>query len=233
MLTLRNGSNSEHAACDRLQVALLGAWTIWWGILRTFGDKMLGEQTEEGLTMQNLDRRAFLGTALATLPLGVLGQTVETKVKPVHVPSGEDRLGERHVIGASSTAFKVSTDDSASALFVIEHASRKKGGPPRHLHHNENEWFYVIEGQYIVEVGSERFQLKPGDSLLGPREVPHAWAYVGEGPGKLLIAFAPAGKMEAFFRDNEKRQKEGEYLNDTAVYRAYGLELLGPPLSIG
>ena len=56
-------------------------------------------------------------------------------------------------------------------------------------------------------------------------------AHVGERPGKLLIAFAPAGKMEAFFRDNAKRQKEGEYLNDRAVYRAYGLELLGPPLS--
>ena len=111
--------------------------------------------------MQDLDRRAFLGTALATLPLALLAQTVETKVKPVRVPSGEDRLGERHVIGVSSTAFKVLTDDSASALFVIEHASRKKGGPPRHLHHNENEWFYVIQGEYIADIGSERFQLKP------------------------------------------------------------------------
>ena len=183
--------------------------------------------------MQDRDRRAFLGTALATLPLAILAQTVETKVKPVRVPSGEDRLGESHVIGVSSTAFKVLTDDSATALFVIEHASRKKGGPPRHLHHNENEWFYVIEGEYIAEIGSECFQLKPGDSVLGPREVPHTWAYVGEGSGKLLIAFAPAGKMEAFFRDNLTRQKEGEYVSDVAFYRAYGLELLGPPLSIG
>jgi len=182
--------------------------------------------------MQNLDRRAFLGTALATLPLAVLAQTDEVKVKPVLVPSGEDRMGERHAIGVSSTAFKVTTEDSASALFVIEHASHKKGGPPRHLHHNENEWFYVIEGQYIAEIGSQRFQLKPGDSILGPREVPHAWAYVGDGPGKLLIAFAPAGKMEAFFRDNAKPSRPGEYLNDAAVYRAYGLELLGPPLSV-
>jgi hypothetical protein len=55
--------------------------------------------------------------------------------------------------------------------------------------------------------------------------------YVGDGPGKLLIVFAPAGKMEAFFRDNAKPSKQGEYLNDAAVYRAYGLELLGPPLS--
>ena len=186
--------------------------------------------------MQDLDRRAFLGTALAALPLATLAQTAESKVKPAPVPSGKDRLEERHVIGVSSTAFKVLTNESASALFVIEHASRKKGGPPRHLHHNENEWFYVMEGEYIAEIGSERFHLKPGDSILGPREVPHAWAYVGEGPGKLLIAFAPAGKMEAFFRDNEKRQNGEhltEYLNDAAVYRAYGLELLGPPLSIG
>ncbi|HXJ87630.1 MAG TPA: cupin domain-containing protein [Candidatus Binatia bacterium] len=182
--------------------------------------------------MENLGRRKFLSTALATLPLAMLAQTAETKVKPVRVASGEDRLGERHVIGVSSTAFKVLTDDAASALFVIEHASRQKGGPPRHLHHHENEWFYVMEGEYLAEIGSDRFHLKPGDSILGPREVPHAWAYVGEGAGKLLITFAPAGKMEAFFRDNAKPSKEGAYLNDAAVYRAYGLELLGPPLSI-
>ncbi len=43
--------------------------------------------------------------------------------------------------------------------------------------------------------------LKPGDSVLGPRRVPHVWAYTGAGPGRILIAFTPAGKMEAFFRD--------------------------------
>jgi hypothetical protein len=48
----------------------------------------------------------------------------------------------------------------------------------------------------------------------------------------LLIAFAPANKMEAFFRDNAKRNKDGIYLNDAQVYRAYGLELLGPPLTL-
>ena len=101
------------------------------------------------------------------------------------------------------------------------------------MHHNENEWFYVLEGEYIAEIGSERFHLKAGDSILGPREVPHAWAFVGDTPGKLLIAFAPAGKMESFFRDNAKRRKDGEYLNDAEVHRAYGLELLGPPLSVG
>jgi mannose-6-phosphate isomerase-like protein (cupin superfamily) len=152
-----------------------------------------------GSTVKELDRRVFLGTALAALPLAMRAQTAESKPKPVRVPSGGDRLEERNVIGVSSTAFKVLTDESASALFVIEHASRKKGGPPRHLHHNENEWFYVIEGEYIAEIGSERFHLKPGDSILGPREVPHGWAYVGEGAGKLLIAFAPPAKWKRSF----------------------------------
>ena len=47
-----------------------------------------------------------------------------------------------------------------------------------------------------------------------------AWA--GTPAGKLLISFAPAGKMEQFFRDNLKSRKDGEYLNDAEVYRAYG-----------
>lgn len=48
-----------------------------------------------------------------------------------------------------------------------------------------------------------------------------------------LATFAPANKMEAFFRNNAKRNENGKYLNDAEVYRAYDLELLGPPLSVG
>ena len=190
--------------------------------------------------MKKMERRSFLAAAVAALPVGLLpvalrGQssgTTSTK-KAVHVPEGEDRLGEHHSIGVNTTAFKVLTEDSGGGLFVIQHASLKKGGPPRHLHHNEDEWFYVLEGNYIVEVGTERFELKAGDSLLGPRGVPHAFTYAGEGPGRLLIAFAPANKMEAFFRDNEKGFKAGAYVNDAAIYHTYGMELVGPPLSVG
>jgi len=187
------------------------------------------------MKMQNMERRSFLGAAIAALPLALIGQSAKTSTpaRAARVARGEDRLGEHHTIGVSSTDFKVLTEDSGGGLFVMEHTSRKKGGPPCHLHHNEDEWFYVIEGEYILEIGSERFQLKPGDSVLGPREVPHAWAFVGDTPGRMLITFAPANKMEAFFRDNAKRRKDGDYLNDAQVYRAYGLELLGPPLSVG
>ena len=185
--------------------------------------------------MQKMERRSFLGAAIAALPLAVMGQSMKTSTpaRAVRVARGDDRLGEHHTIGVSSTDFKVLTQDSGGGVFIMEHASRKKGGPPRHLHHNEDEWFYVIEGEYIAEIGSDRFQLKSGDSILAPREVPHVWAFVGDTPGRMLITFAPANKMEAFFRDNAKRRKDGEYVNDAQVYRAYGLELIGPPLSLG
>jgi hypothetical protein len=68
--------------------------------------------------------------------------------------------------------------------------------------------------------------LKSGDSILGPREVPHAWAFVGDTPGKLLIVFAPANKMEEFLRLNRPRGDADR--NDAELYRAHGLELLGP-----
>jgi mannose-6-phosphate isomerase-like protein (cupin superfamily) len=184
--------------------------------------------------MQNMERRSFLGAAIAALPFALRAQSTTTSApaRAVRVGRGEDRLGEHHTIGVSTTDFKVLTQDSAGGLFIMEHTSQKKGGPPRHLHHNEDEWWCVIDGEYIVEIGSERFHLKPGDSILGPREVPHAWAFVGDTPGRLLIAFAPANKMETFFRDNAKRRRDGEYLNDAEVFRAYGLELLGPTLSL-
>jgi mannose-6-phosphate isomerase-like protein (cupin superfamily) len=180
-----------------------------------------------------LVRRDFLGGALAAVPMALVGQSVHAPASAAVnvVRAGEDRLGEHHTIGVSTTAFKVLTGDSSGGLFIFEHASRKKGGPPRHLHHNEDEWFYVVEGQYLVEIGSVRIQLNIGDSVLGPREVPHAWAFIGDTPGRLLVAFAPANKMEAYFRYTEKLRKGNEYTTDAEIFRAYGMELLGPPLS--
>jgi quercetin dioxygenase-like cupin family protein len=94
----------------------------------------------------------------------------------------------------------VLTDETGGNFFAMEQSNHKKGGPPRHLHYNEEGHFYVIEGNYVVEVDTDRFELGPGDSLLAPRKIPHAWAFVGDDKGRLLISFAPTNKMEAYFR---------------------------------
>lgn len=184
-----------------------------------------------------LIRSAAVSGIASAMPLKAWAQETANKVKAAKVPSGRDRLNEQHNVGVSDTTFKVLTDETAGNLFVMEQSNHKKGGPPRHLHYNEEEYFYVIEGNYIVEVDTERFELGPGDSLLAPRKIPHAWAFVGSDKGRLLISFAPANKMEAWFRLINRIRAPHTYAdpNDkqqSDLMRQYGMELIGPPLNI-
>ena len=144
------------------------------------------------------DRRSFLQLAAASIPSSVLGQAVAAPgpLQPGRVAAGADREGKKRAVGLSDTTYKVLTRDTAGALFVLEQANHQKGGPPRHLHHNEDELFYALSGEYIVEVGSERVRLQPGDCVLGPRGIPHAWAFAGGAAGRLLISSHRPGRWK-------------------------------------
>src|SRR5215216_4783840 len=106
-----------------------------------------------------------------------------SKVHAAYVPAGETRFRKQHEIRFTRTLIdiKVSTLDTDGALSVAEISSLHKGEPGRHLHHEQDEWFYVLEGEYVIEVGEERYEPGPGDSVFAPRKVAHVWAYVGEG----------------------------------------------------
>lgn len=147
----------------------------------------------------------------------------------LRIASGADLEGESRGLGISSIAFKVSSPNPSDP-FILENTFLAKGGPARHLHYDQDEWFYVLEGEFQFEVGTERFLLHPGDSLMAPRRVPHVWAFVGEARGRILVAFFPAGKMEAFFREVTKANAMPP--QDPAVWQAHGMELLGPPLPV-
>lgn len=151
-------------------------------------------------------------------------------VAPIlRVAAGEDRFGEYRGLGISAIAFKVVPQDGDGVL-ILENTFHAPGGPPRHLHYEQDEWFYPVEGEFIVEVGQERMRLRPGDSLLAPRKVPHVWTYVGGTRGRMLIAFLPAGKMDAFFREVTKANAMPA--QDPELWRAHGMELVGPPLPV-
>ena len=180
-----------------------------------------------------LQRRSLLAAALAAFPSRLLSaQQPQSAAAPPPVGpvrAGADRLAEAHTIGASAAAFKVLTAESRGSVFVMENVLTRKGGPPRHLHHEQDEWFYVMQGEFVFEIGTERFRLNAGDSILGPRKLPHAYSFVGDAPGKLLIVFTPANRIEEFFRG---RTEGAQYSTDAERYKAYGLELLGPPLQL-
>jgi mannose-6-phosphate isomerase-like protein (cupin superfamily) len=125
---------------------------------------------------------------------------MDTAKRVIRVQERQDRFNERIAIGAkSSIDRKVSGKDTAGSWSMFEAHWNQEGGPPLHVHQVEDEWFYVIEGEYLVQVGDEKFRLTLGDSLLAPRKVPHTYAHLGDGQGRLLIAYQPAGDMEDFF----------------------------------
>jgi len=64
--------------------------------------------------------------------------------------------------------------------------SSKRGGPAKHLHYDQDEWFYALEGDLLIEAGDERFRLKPGDALFVKKTVPHVWANVGGNATEVL-----------------------------------------------
>ncbi|HYK34774.1 cupin domain-containing protein [Alloacidobacterium sp.] len=141
------------------------------------------------------------------------------------VGAGEDRLGKPHSLGFSSFVFKVLSEETGGGLFIIEHTHLIPGGPPLHLHLNQEEWFYVMEGEVAFQVGEQRIQLYAGESILAPRRVPHTFSSVSTTPSRMLIAFCPAGKMEKYFRDSENASPPAD---QAAYFHHYDMEFIGP-----
>lgn len=181
-----------------------------------------------------MQRRSFLRGAAAVLPAAglkdfVLGQAAAAPVSgEAHVvAAGQDRLGETHSLGFSTILFKVLLRETSGALFVIEHKGLGHGGPPVHFHLHQDEWFYVMEGEVLFQVAGERKTLRAGESVLGPRGIPHGFVGVGEKPAHMIIAFTPAGKMEEFFR--VVAVPNGPQM-DAALFARYEMQYVGPPL---
>jgi mannose-6-phosphate isomerase-like protein (cupin superfamily) len=150
-----------------------------------------------------------------------------------NVPAGGDRFRrQREVFGSRTIDLKVSTLDTNGGLCIVEITYNLKGGPARHLHHGQEEWFYVVQSEYVIEVGDERYELGPGDSVLAPRKVAHVWAHVGGGTGRLIAALQPAGEIEAFFGELAKLGNSPQREELQRVFSSHGLKLTGPPLSI-
>src|SRR5690242_732974 len=78
----------------------------------------------------------------------------------LRVAAGADCFGEPRSLGISTISFKLLPPDS-SGLLILENTFHARGGPARHLHYDQDEWFYALEGEFLFEVGSERFRLQP------------------------------------------------------------------------
>ena len=124
----------------------------------------------------------------------------------------------------------LSGEDTGGAACAIDTNRRLRGGPPMHVHHDQDEWFFVRDGEFDIVVGDARHHLRPGDSLLAPRGIPHAFANTTE-TGRMLVTFFPAGEMEAFFHAAASVDQPTPP-EMAAIFARHGMAVVGPPLAV-
>jgi len=153
---------------------------------------------------------------------------------PAIVRAGTGRYGESHRLrGLDPVDLKLSSNDTGGALAVWESVTNGMGGPSYHVHHDVDEWFFVIGGEFVFKMGDTLHDVHPGDSVFVRRGIPHTWSHRGTGAGRLLFLVQPAGLVESFFRDSATRTRTLTQPEAQQFFEAHGMTLLGPPLPIG
>lgn len=188
-----------------------------------------------------MNRNSFLKASLAigifaTAPFAAIAKINGKKRidKGIKVASGNDRLGKPISLFEGDTFYtKVSTADTDGDVYVFESTRIKEGGPSFHLHYEQDEFWYILKGEFLFKVGEQTFKAKAGDTVFGPRQIPHAFAKVGKGEAKLLMFFQPAGKMEKMFKDISEGASKDVKTDDEKdkFFHEYGLKRVGPPLT--
>ncbi len=161
----------------------------------------------------------------------------ETMTKPYRVAAGEGLANVWWKNGRVTV--KAGGAETGHAFSQIETDDPRGSGPPLHLHHNEDETFYVLEGEVTVLVGDERVDLTAGDYLFGPRGIAHAYVVRSE-RARMLVTASPSG-VEELFVSLGTPVTGAEPPADAVMppmdelgrlFAGYGCEILGPPLSL-
>src|SRR3984893_10006965 len=200
-------------------------------------EKVAALQSHRKVLQKNLARtRTLIETIDKTIKhlKGTKKMKSEEMFLGFSVAAGKDRFDEHVKLGGEPNDCKVSAQDTDGAMCVFEFTGG--GGGPRHLHHDQDEWIYVIDGEFDFEVGDKRFRVGAGESVFIPRKAPHVWASVSGKPGKIINVYQPAGKMEEFFREVGKYNGK-PYVHEVLsidefrqLFHDHGMDLLGPPL---
>jgi quercetin dioxygenase-like cupin family protein len=152
------------------------------------------------------------------------------------VNSGDARFGKHYSmkgVTRNTLDIKISASDTAGDLAVFEQTGHTpNGGPPLHIHPHQDEWFFVLEGEYLFQVGTSTYQLKPGDTIFLPRNVQHAFIQRTEN-GRMIVSYLPAGKMEAFFKVTDAWTASPSKAEIARVFAEHDMQVVGPPLQAG
>jgi quercetin dioxygenase-like cupin family protein len=183
--------------------------------------------------MAEIDRRTLLYTfGIASVSSLLPAQTPVSGKVAVAKP-GESRFAFSTAQQAKLSPCKLTSEDSAGACSAFELSALPQSGPFLHVHHREDEWYYVLSGEFLFKAGGEPYTLPVGSSIWLPRGIPHVWANTTTAEAKLILICQPGG-FEKFFEEiGIEMERAGSASSESkmkAVMAKYGMELLGPPL---
>jgi mannose-6-phosphate isomerase-like protein (cupin superfamily) len=126
----------------------------------------------------------------------------------------DEDLGERLRFSGAEFIVKIAADMTGGAFSIIEEADPLD--TPPHIHRNEDELWYIIEGEHKIWIGDDEFHAGPRDIIFGPRGIPHAQRRVVPRTGRFLEFFSPGG-FEGFFRELAEAESTGSSMPDAYV----------------
>ena len=153
-------------------------------------------------------------------------------MRPFALAPGEGTSVENPTAGV--TTFKATSDQSGGGLTAIEGVSAPGEGPPLHVHGEQDEFIHVLEGTYTVKLGDDLIEAPPGSFVFIPRDTPHTWQNVGDGPARFLAALIPASaEFEEFFLRYAELPSEERGIDAfrRLAVETRAMEVLGPPLA--
>jgi quercetin dioxygenase-like cupin family protein len=184
-----------------------------------------------------MKRGRFLLTAIMSMLLpfhyraaGAVGLRAK---KGFRVSAGESRSG-KHLkmkgVTFNVLDLKISSEDTEGALAVFEQTGfTPMGGPPLHIHPYQDEFFYVLEGEYRFRSGDDINHLGPGDLIFLPRNIPHAFIQLTEN-ARVIVSYLPAGKMEGFFETTDSWTSPPDEETVRKTFADHDMIVVGPPL---
>jgi quercetin dioxygenase-like cupin family protein len=153
----------------------------------------------------------------------------------VAIPSGTEKvLWMRNFL----IECRALSEHTGEALSLMEFTVAPGDGPPMHIHHLEDETFFVLEGTFVIQVGERQFEVSRGGCIFGARETMHGFVNAGTSPGKLLVIATPAG-LERYFEESGGIARATtlpppagpvDMELATRLGKKYGFDVVGPPL---
>lgn len=177
-----------------------------------------------------------------------VGTLKERATLGYELPRGE---GEMFWLLGMHQTIKIGGGDTGGQFGMIEILVPNGLGSPWHVHPDEDEWFYVLDGEVIFYVDHTRLSLTPGAFAFGPRGVPHTFFGASREPARALVGLQPV-MFEGFLREvgqpvtervlppppTEQSDPSGRPVTDgrqlpreqlAAIGAKHGLVILGPP----